>query len=66
MDPSRGEWERYGDFCYHLGTEALTFDEAEAKCQDYGSSLTSIHSEAEQEYIHGKSTLHNVHRVCLV
>ena len=44
----------YGQGCYMLVREELTWEEAELSCQRQGANLVSIHSLNEQNYINGE------------
>jgi len=44
-------YDFYGQKCYRLVNEMLTFEDAEVGCQKIGSHLASIHSPQEMNYI---------------
>lgn len=35
-------WKRHGSFCYFVGTETKTFDEAKEDCKASGSYLADV------------------------
>ncbi|XP_072049128.1 uncharacterized protein [Amphiura filiformis] len=52
-DPTSGKWVGLEDYCYQIGRDAVTQEDAEVKCRERGSELTSIHSESEQNFHRG-------------
>ena len=53
-DLTAGKWNGFGDFCYQVGNDWVTQEEAEDACRERGALLTSIHSDAEQDFLEGK------------
>ena len=48
-------YTEHGDACYKTEPLALTWDLAEQNCVNKGAHLTSIHSQEELDFVHGKS-----------
>ncbi len=44
-------WKEFGGHCYKLFSDALWWEAAENYCQDLGGHLTSVHSQAENDFL---------------
>uniref|UniRef100_A0A8C9WMS0 Macrophage mannose receptor 1 n=1 Tax=Scleropages formosus TaxID=113540 RepID=A0A8C9WMS0_SCLFO len=44
-------WTRFGSYCYYVGSEAKTFDEAKQTCQSSSSYLVDITSRYENAFL---------------
>ena len=47
-------WQRHGDYCYYASDSSREYDIANADCVSRGSTLASIHSQEENDFIRGK------------
>jgi hypothetical protein len=45
-------WEAFGEHCYQMIWDSLWFKDAENYCQSLGGHLPSVHSLAENNFIH--------------
>ncbi|XP_072036497.1 low affinity immunoglobulin epsilon Fc receptor-like [Amphiura filiformis] len=46
-----GNWTYYDDACYYVNTTLMLFDEAVSMCESMGTILTSIHTQAENDFV---------------
>ncbi|KAM9349608.1 macrophage mannose receptor 1b [Symphorus nematophorus] len=44
-------WKRHGSFCYFIGTETKTFDEAKADCEASGSYLADVSNGVDNAFL---------------
>ncbi|KAM6977347.1 macrophage mannose receptor 1 [Aplochiton taeniatus] len=44
-------WIRFGSFCYNIGSETKTFDEAKQTCKDFGSDLVDVSDRYENAFL---------------
>ncbi|XP_059201009.1 macrophage mannose receptor 1-like [Centropristis striata] len=47
----KSRWRRHGSYCYFVGTQAKTFDEAKADCTSSGSYLVDVSSALDNAYL---------------
>jgi hypothetical protein len=47
----RDGWKEFGGHCYKLFSDRLWWEAAENYCQDLGGHLTSVHSQAENDFL---------------
>ncbi|XP_072028695.1 uncharacterized protein [Amphiura filiformis] len=47
------DWSKFEDTCYYLNTSKTTFYDALRTCAQFGGSMVSIHSQAEQDFVTG-------------
>ncbi|XP_072035475.1 low affinity immunoglobulin epsilon Fc receptor-like [Amphiura filiformis] len=45
------DWNYHDDSCYYVNTTSMLFDEATTMCESMGATLTSIHTQAEQNFV---------------
>jgi hypothetical protein len=49
-------WKAFAGHCYKLFSDSLWWEAAENYCQDRGGHLTSVHSQAENDFLQDLKT----------
>ncbi|XP_053398186.1 CD209 antigen-like protein B [Mercenaria mercenaria] len=48
---SDSSWTSFGTSCYHVGNDALTWEEAKTKCESYDGILAEVENDSENTFL---------------